>query len=345
MGVGELNEELVADLRARVAARAAEWRDGARLTGLRPMSGGASSLTFLGEFEGLPAEEAHVVVKVAPPGLEPVRNRDVLRQARLQRALQGRAARRLAPETLFEDAGAPIEVPPMMAMGMVPGECVEPVLAPLADRPGASIVRERYLDAASLLADLHALRPEEIGLGGEPVVTLEDEIDRWTRAFGTVSDELRGGYLRADAALRATMPAALPPVVNHGDYRLGNTLCVGARVEAIIDWEIWSVGDPRVDITWFTYFTDDAEHPAAEPNSSAGTPTAAEVVAAYEAAAGRALPDLDWFHALTRYKEAAATALLLKRAMKAGKQMVGHHDQMLPALPRLVQEAIDIVSA
>lgn len=345
MVVGELGGELLADLRTRIARRAAEWHGEARLVDVRPMSGGASSLTFLAEFAGTPAEEARVVVKVAPPGLEPVRNRDVLRQARLQWALQGRGGRRLAPRTIFEDLGAPPAVPPLMAMGLVPGECIEPVLMPPDRRPDADVVRGRYLDAAVLLADLHALRPDEIGLGDEPVVSLGEEIDRWTRAFGTVPDELRGDYLRADAALRATMPALMRPVVNHGDYRLGNTLCAGYRVEAIIDWEIWSVGDPRVDITWLTYFTDEADHPASEPGCPAGTPTVAEVVAAYEGAAGRALPDLDWFHALTRYKEAAATALLLKRALKAGAKMGSHDERMLPALPRLVREAIDMVDA
>src|SRR5580698_7849392 len=45
----------------------------AGVTGVVPLSGGASSLTYAGTLD-----ERRVVVKVAPPGVEPVRNRDVL---------------------------------------------------------------------------------------------------------------------------------------------------------------------------------------------------------------------------------------------------------------------------
>jgi aminoglycoside phosphotransferase (APT) family kinase protein len=155
---------------------------------------------------------------------------------------------------------------------------------------------------------------------------------------------MAGDYERAARALRASLPAALPPAVNHGDFRLGNTLCSGERVNAIIDWEIWSVGDPRVDLAWLTYFTDDAGHPGVAPGTVAGTPAPAEVIRAYEDALGASVPDLGWFDALTRYKEASATGLLLKRAMKLGRPVRESMARMRPELPRLVQEAIAMVS-
>jgi aminoglycoside phosphotransferase (APT) family kinase protein len=43
----------------------------------------------------------------------------------------------------------------------------------------------------------------------------------------------------------------LPAVVVHGDFRLGNLLAVGERITAVIDWEIWSLADPRIDAGWF----------------------------------------------------------------------------------------------
>jgi aminoglycoside phosphotransferase (APT) family kinase protein len=308
-----------------------------------PLTGGASSLTFLVELAGVAAGETPVVLKVAPPGLAPLRNRDVLRQARLQRALQG-SQRPLAPDVLFSDPGDPPDVPPFMAMNLVAGECVEPVLSEAADRPVPAVVRARFFDAVEVLARLHGIVPAEVGLAGEPAVGLADEVERWTRAFATLPPEMAGDYERAAAALLASMPAPLPPAVTHGDFRLGNTLCDGDRVNAVIDWEIWSVGDPRVDLSWLTYFTDDAGHPAVAPGTVAGTPAGREVVQAYEAALGRPVPDLGWFDALTRYKEAATTGLLLKRAVKLGRPVQGSMARMLPELPRVVQEAIRMVS-
>jgi hypothetical protein len=73
-------------------------------------------------------------------------------------------------------------------------------------------------------------------------------------------------------------------------------------------------------------------------------PTAAELLDAYSAAGGAALDDLGWFDALTRYKEAAATALLIKRARRRGDLPPGL-ERMVPALPRLVDEANRLLAA
>jgi aminoglycoside phosphotransferase (APT) family kinase protein len=343
MAVRQVDEELIAELRERAEACARRWRPAAEVRAVRPLTGGTSSLTFLLDLAGVPGEETPLVLKVAPPGLEPVRNRDVLRQARLQKALRS-GGRRLAPDVLFSDPGAPPEVPPFMAMNLVPGECLEPVLVANGRRPAPARVRARYLEAARVLADLHRIVPAEVGLGDEPAVALDAEIDRWTRAFATLPPDLRGDYEGAAEALRATVPKPLEPVINHGDYRLGNTLCEGDRLNAVIDWEIWSVGDPRIDVAWLTFFTDDAAHPAAAPGTPAGTPSGEEVVGVYEEAAGRRLPDLDWFRALVRYKEAGLTGLLLKRADKEGRELTGALARMRPALPVLLDEALELVS-
>jgi len=343
MSASQVDQRLLAQLRDRVGQRVTQWRPSAEVLDVAPLTGGTSSLTFLVELAGVAAEESPVVLKVAPPGLAPLRNRDVLRQARLQQAIQG-AHRALAPDVLFSDPGDPPEVSPFMAMNLVPGECVEPVLSDDADRPAPGQVRSRFLDAVQVLALLHRIVPGEAGLGDEPAVGLADEVDRWTRAFATLPAELAGDYQRAAKALRASMPAALPPVVNHGDFRLGNALCAGDRINAVIDWEIWSVGDPRIDLSWLTFFTDDARHPAVAPGTVAGTPTGREIVRAYEDALGATVPELGWFDALTRYKEAGVTGLLLKRARKLGRPLKDSMARMQPELPRLVQDAIRIVS-
>jgi aminoglycoside phosphotransferase (APT) family kinase protein len=343
MAAGQADERLLAQLRDRVGQRVTGWRPGARVLRVSPLTGGTSSLTFLVDLAGVAAAETPVVLKVAPPGLAPVRNRDVLRQARLQKAVQG-AGRPLAPDVLFSDPGDPPQVPPFMAMNLVPGECVEPVLCDAAERPAPGQVRARFLDAVQVLAQLHEIKPAEVGLDDEPVVGLAEEVDRWTRAFVTLPGGMAGDYQRAAKALRASIPKAIPPAVNHGDFRLGNTLCEGSRINAVIDWEIWSVGDPRVDLAWLTFFTDDAGHPAVAPCTVAGTPSGREIVRAYEDALGRPVPELGWFDALTRYKEAGVTGLLLKRAMKLGRPVKESMARMQPELPRLVQEAIRIVS-
>src|SRR3974390_3866400 len=149
MAPTQADERLLAQLRDRVARRVTDWRPGAQVLGVSPLTGGTSSLTFLVELAGVAAGETPVVLKVAPPGLAPVRNRDVLRQARLQQAVQ-RTRRPLAPDVLFSEPGAAPEVPPVLAMHLVPGECVEPVLSDAAERPPAAQVRARFFDAVQV---------------------------------------------------------------------------------------------------------------------------------------------------------------------------------------------------
>jgi aminoglycoside phosphotransferase (APT) family kinase protein len=336
-----MSDDLIDELWPRAEAAAAAWRPQARIAALEPLTGGASSLTFTAFIDGVDGID-RLVLKVAPPGLAPVRNRDVLRQGKLMRALTGRPGV-LVPPVYFEDAGRPPDQPPFVAMGFVQGECVEPVLLPERDPSAFADVRSRALDAATMLASLHSLDPMAIGLGDEPVVSIADEIDRWTRAFETLPVDFQGNYQRCAAALHASLPEALPPVVNHGDYRLGNTLSGDGRIYSIIDWEIFSVGDPRVDLTWFTFFTDEASHPAAPTHEPSGMPTSQELLDTYIEAGGSPVADLSWFDALTRYKEAAAWGLLIKRAAKAGQDNTMRAN-MVPALALLLAETERLLS-
>ena len=151
----------VDELRRRLA--------GAGVTDVHPLVGGASSLTFRGARDG-PA----VVIKVAPPGVEPVAHRDVLRQARIMKALA--ATRVPVPEVLWEDPGNPPDIPPLFVMSHVEGDCVEPLFD--GSSPSADLV-ERYHNAGRAMADLHSLSPADVGLGGEPVMEPVDEVRRW----------------------------------------------------------------------------------------------------------------------------------------------------------------------
>ncbi|MFD9503011.1 phosphotransferase family protein [Streptomyces sp. NPDC060035] len=334
------SQELLRELTGRTEAAVRGWAPQARVGSVEPLTGGTSSLTYVVTMSGAPTGHERVVLKVAPPGLEPVRNRDVLRQARLMRTLAGRRGVRV-PAVLFTDEGEPPAVPPFVAMELVPGECVEPVLTPRGTVPPGQ-VRARALDAVRMLADLHRIDPRSTALAAEPVMSLGAEIDRWTRAFSTVSEDLSTGHEAVAVRLHATRPTAMEPVFTHGDYRLGNTLCDAECVTSIIDWEIWSLGDPRVDVTWLTFFTDEARHPASVSDEPTGMPGKEELVDAYQEARREPLRDLAWFEALTKYKESAATALLIKRGRK-GRELNAMHRRMLPALPVLLDEAMELL--
>ncbi len=327
-----MSTELALDELADRATSAAQgWAPGSSISDVQPLTGGSSSLTFTGLVTGGPVAGERIVLKVAPPGLEPVRNRDVARQARLMRALFGAPGVRV-PTVYFEDVGDPPEVPPFHAMNVVAGECLEP----LFEAPSPDVmpdVPDRAFAAARMLAALHRVDPVAVGLGAEQHTSLEAEIRRWTRAFETVDERMSARYQEAEALLIDRMPPALPDAVCHGDYRLGNMLCDGGDVSALIDWEIWSLSDPRLDLAWFLFFTDEAEHPMASNPGPTGMPRADVLLAAYVAESGSTPSNLEWFHCLIRYKEAAATSLLIKRMLKSTDgEAEGNWYTSIPAL-------------
>ena len=145
-----------------------------------------------------------------------------------------------------------------------------------------------------VLADLHAVDIDAVGLGdfaqarglhraaGEAVDDAVGELQD-PRAAGD-----RRGRRRADAS---GCPVQQGVAIAHGDYRFGNCLTdVGrARIAAVLDWELCTLGDPLADVGYlgvYWFDGDDAAPPRAnDPTSAGGFPPYDELA--------RALRDAD----------------------------------------------------
>jgi aminoglycoside phosphotransferase (APT) family kinase protein len=301
--------------------------DGAGVTGVAALSGGASGLTFGGTLDGRP-----VVIKVAPPAVEPVAHRDVLRQARIIKALAG--TRVPVPEVLWEDPGDPPQTPPLFVMSRVEGDCVEPLFDGCAGSPG---LPERYRNACRAMAALHALSPSALGLAGEPIVDAVAEVWRWSDTLQTVDTALVPDWPAVRDRLLSCAPTAMRPSVVHGDFRLGNLLATGSRIKAVIDWEIWSVGDPRIDAGWFSINCDPDTYRRV-PGSAGMVPPITELAAIYQEELGREVTDLAWFGALACFKSAATWSLIVKHNRRRRRPRA-EWEAMAATLPRLLDRA------
>ena len=299
----------------------------AGVTDVTALAGGASSFTFRGARSGGP-----VVVKVAPPGVEPIAHRDVLRQARILKALA--ASRVPVPEVLWEEPGDPPITPPLFVMSHADGESVEPLFDGCPPTPELA---ERYRNASRIMAALHSLSPSGLGLGSEPVIDPVSEVHRWCQTLETVDRALVPRWEDArDALLRCT-PTAMGPSVVHGDFRLGNLMATGAKINAVIDWEIWSIGDPRIDVGWFLINSDPDTYQRV-PASAGMAPPTAELVQIYQHELGREVTDLAWFTALACFKSAATWSLIVKhnRRRRSPREEL---EAMAATLPRLLERA------
>jgi aminoglycoside phosphotransferase (APT) family kinase protein len=291
------------------------------------LSGGASSLTFRGARDG-----RAVVIKVAPPGVEPVAHRDVLRQARIIKSLG--ATHVPVPSVVWEDRGEPPDIPPLFAMSHIEGDCVEPLFDGCAP---AEDMADRYRNACRTMATLHSLSPNDLGLGDEPVVDPIAEVHRWCDTLQTVDPTLVPDWPAVRDALLGCAPTAIGPGVVHGDFRLGNLLAVGARINAVIDWEIWTIGDPRIDVGWFL-INSDADTYQRVPDSAGMAPQTAELAEIYQQELGYQVADIAWFSALACFKSAATWSLIVKHNRRRNSPRT-ELEAMAPALPRLLARA------
>jgi aminoglycoside phosphotransferase (APT) family kinase protein len=270
---------------------------------LEPLGDGHSNVTY-----ALRRGDTELVVRRPPRGPLPPSAHDVLREARILRALQGRAP---VPRVLAvcDDArliGAPFYVMERLAGAVV----TDTVPAALDDEAGRRGIGEALVDA---LVALHGVDWRAAGLEGfgRPAGYLARQLERFGRLWeGNRTRELPA-VERVGAWLAAHLPQSPPATIVHGDFRLGNAMyatTAPARVVAILDWEMSTIGDPLADLGYLsTFWVSRGDPPAGVFEQHAvtrapGFPSREQLVARYAEGSGRALGDLGWYEALALWK-------------------------------------------
>ncbi|MGB8860701.1 MAG: phosphotransferase family protein [Ilumatobacteraceae bacterium] len=144
------------------------------------------------------------------------------------------------------------------------------------------------------LAQLHAV--DTTGLSSLPTT---DQVQQYREAL----DQLGQPHPTFELVfkwLAAHRPPARPPVLVHGDFRLGNVIVADDGLRAILDWELAHLGDPMEDLGWLCVkaWRFGAQRPVA------GVGEYRQLFDAYEAAGGGAVdPDVvRWWEVLGTLK-------------------------------------------
>jgi aminoglycoside phosphotransferase (APT) family kinase protein len=162
------------------------------------------------------------------------------------------------------------------------------------------------------LAGLHKVDPEGVGLSGfgRPAGFLERQIRRWrTQIDGSQSRPLHG-LEELHTLLCEHLPADSPGALVHGDFRLDNLLISDRdEVNAIIDWEMATIGDPLTDLALLVTYERTARFgdPEIIPDASTapGYFAEEEILAHYAALTGRDLSAWNFYKGLACFKLAA----------------------------------------
>jgi len=100
------------------------------------------------------------------------------------------------------------------------------------------------LEMAEELAKIHAVAPERLPF--LPHGSL------WERLYAELDsvDEPHPAIELGLAWCRERLPLDRPPVVTHGDFRLGNLAVDEHGLVAVLDWEFAHLSDPAEDLAW-----------------------------------------------------------------------------------------------
>jgi aminoglycoside phosphotransferase (APT) family kinase protein len=293
--------------------RLAKWLDrnapeiGNGPVSARVLSGGASNMVLAVRRDG-----PEVVLRRPPEKPRPDSDKIIGREGRVLAALAGTDV----PHPRFIAACDDLEVigARFYLMALVDGWLGHHETPPAPfDRPGP----ERHALGYALvdgIARLAQVDYRAVGLEGfgRPDGFLERQVERWRSQLASYAES--EGYAGRDIPglayaadwLAANTPEASTPGILHGDYSFANCLFerdTPARVAAMIDWELATVGDPLLDLGWVCYGFrgGDDPNPAGYFDAS-DFPFREDLADYYAERTGRSVANLTYYMVLAQYK-------------------------------------------
>ncbi len=305
--------------------------------------GGQSNPTFL-----LTADSGKYVLRRKPPGKLLQSAHAVDREFRVITALADTDVPVARGYQLCEDDDVIGSM--FYVMAYVDGRIFwNPALPDLANAERTAI----YDDMNRVLAELHGVNVDAVGLGdyGKPGNYFERQVGRWTKQYLAAETE---AIEPMDELIR-WLPEHMPDddgqvALVHGDYRLDNMIFhpTQARILAIVDWELSTLGHPLADLAyqcmqWRLPNTGISKGLAGIDRAAIGIPTEAEYVAAYCRRTDRdGISDWTFCLAFSFFRLASIVQGVLKRALD-GNASNTQAMQIGKMTRPLAQAAIDLI--
>jgi aminoglycoside phosphotransferase (APT) family kinase protein len=196
------------------------------------------------------------------------------------------------------------------------------------------------------LLELHRIEPGAAGLAdfGHPEGFLSRQVRRWWQQWEASKTRVLPNIEELRRRLEETVPVQSASGIVHGDYRLDNVMFAPAdpaRIVAVIDWEMCTIGDPLCDVGLLcVYWADDETEAAARTlhgrvvTVEKGFYKRADILRRYAAGSERDMSALDWYIALGAYKlaiiaEGITARFLMGMTVGEGFETMG---EMVPAI-------------
>lgn len=301
MKQGELTDEQRASkLADRLRQLGGPAYERAQILGLTRLSAGASRRTFSFDVAiGDDVPRSMVLTQQVPPNLDATRLSVEVAALRAARAHQVPVAALVDSADETGCLGVPYLITERVAGESIPRRI-------LRDEEFAGVRANLARRLGEVLARIHAISVSDV-----PGLVVTDPLQTVVELYESI-DEPRPAIELGLRWLRSHRPAAnRPPMLVHGDFRLGNLLIGTNGLQAVLDWEAVHGGDPYEDLGWLCVKA--WRFGMAPP--VAGVGSRAELLAGYVAAGGTA-PDpavLHWWEVFGTLRWAVVCRLQARR--------------------------------
>jgi aminoglycoside phosphotransferase (APT) family kinase protein len=315
---------------------------------VEPVGDGHSNVTYVIRR----GDDSEVVLRRPPRPPLPPSAHNVLREARLLSALEPTEVR--VPKVLATCDDEAVVGAPFYVMERMHGEVVADAMPPALDTPEE---RRRMADELiDALVELHATDWQAIGLDdfGRPSGYLERQLKRFLGLWEHNKTRELDAVERVGAWLSENLPESPPATIVHGDYRLGNTMMSAeppARLVAIFDWEMATIGDPLADMGYVCALWTQHDDPhgglrehLGKVTRLEGFPTRDELVERYAEKSGREVGDLRWYVTLAVWKSIVFMEGNYKRAV-SGSTDDPYLKQFGDGVVELAERAEELITA
>jgi aminoglycoside phosphotransferase (APT) family kinase protein len=208
------------------------------------------------------------------------------------------------------------------------------------------------------LAALHSVDYAVVGLAefGRPAGFVERQVNRWITQWEKSKQRELPEIDEVARRLRAHLPPNDTHGIVHGDYSFNNTMFrrdQPARMLAVLDWEMSTLGDPLTDVGMLAvYWTDVGERMwrnrgVPQPHrANAGFPPLDALLDRYARSSGRDLAHIAFYEALAIFKLACISEGAHARLVKSGDtERVAQTSEVVSDLAGMALAAASTLSA
>ena len=330
-------------------AKLTEWMDAEGLEVGAPVEVGYISGGSQNDIYEVTRGDIHAALRMPPLTAPAARDEGIMREWRIIDALRGSdiphtpAIAACSDQSVLGRAfylmGFVDGWSPMTTMGKWP----EPFASDTEARTGLAY---QLIEGAALMANFDWKGNGLEGLG-RPDGFHERQVDRWTEYLNRVKGRELPGFDETATWLRAHKPIDFIPGLMHGDYQFANVMYedgAPAKLAAIVDWEMGTVGDPKLDLAWVVHSwpedTSSGEGTVGGYVDMSHLPSRTQVLQHYVDVSGRQVDDIDYYCVLAKWKLGVMLEQSFQRAGTNPKL-----DAFGPFVLDLMQGAADLAAS